>query len=389
MDRKDIHKIKLQRLSSWLKGEKVGPVKIDIEPTHTCNLKCKFCWTQSPQRLASCQYDKLLSNERILEIIDEAAELGVVEWQIAGGWEPIVNPKLLMKIAKKIKEHEMYGCITTNGTLFTEYMVKTLVKIEWDEILFSLEGSNAETHDYLTGVKGSFDRSTNAMKMFKKWKEELGEKKPNYSFHAVLTNRNYKQLADMVVLGQELGCTGVNFEPLTVWSEIGRTLKLDERETEEVKVYAKEALKVAKRSGIFTNAENLLKPELVKKEKMDKILKDDVEKKLEKSTHSVLNAPCFDPWLSLEIRVNGRAAPCRLCNFDSNCESVHEKSLKEIWFGKYFEDLRKRMIEGNMPAFCSDCAAGNVANTLKIKQELLDAITPFPFNKIKTIISMF
>lgn len=386
MDRRDLHKIKIHRLSKWLKGEKSGPVKIDIEPTHTCNLKCKFCWTQSKERLSSCQYDTLLSKKRILEIIDEATELGVVEWQIAGGWEPIVKPNLLIEMAKKIKEHEVYGCITTNGTLFSEEMVKTLVKIGWDEILFSLEGANAETHDFLTGVKGSFYKSTNAMKMFKKFKEALGENKPDYSFHTVLTNKNYKQLTDMVVLGKKIGCTGVNFEPLTVWSEIGRALKLNEEQREEVKIYARDALEVAKKLGVHTNAENLLKPELVKKENMDKILKKSTEKQLKKNESPLLNAPCFEPWLSMEIRVNGRAAPCRICDFDSNCETVHSKSLNEIWFGDYFNNLRKKMVKGNMPHFCSDCATGNVANMVKIKNEIVDSTRLLSLNKMKSII---
>lgn len=389
MDRKDIYKIKIQRLSKWLKGGQAGPVKIDIEPTHTCNLKCMFCWTQSKERLSSCQYDNLLSDKRILKIIDEAAELGAVEWQIAGGWEPTIKQDLLIEMAKKIKAYGMYGCITTNGTLFTEKMVRTLVDIGWDEILFSLEGSNAETHDYLTGVKGSFERSTNAMSTFKNWKSKLGKDRPDYSFHAVLTNRNYKQLVDMMRLGEETGCTGVNFEPLTVWSDSGRDIKLNEEQREEVKAYAKDALKVAKELGIHTTAENLLKSELVKKENMDKILKEDAEKKLRKNANPLLNVPCFEPWLSLEIRINGRVAPCRICDFDSNCETVYNKTLKEIWLGDYFNDLREKMLNGNMPEFCSDCAAGNVVTTLKMKRDVIDSTRIIPINKMKTIVKRF
>jgi len=267
-------------------------------------------------------------------------------------------------------------------------MVRTLVDIGWDEILFSLEGAYADTHDFSTRVNGSFEKSTNAMSMFKKWKENLISKKPDYSFHAVLTNKNYRQLADMIRLGKEIGCTGVNFEPLTVWSDVGKTLKLDEKQTEEVKSYAKEALKVAKELGIHTNAKNLLKTEFVKKEGMDQILKRE-SNKIQRSKYPILTAPCFDPWLSLEIRVNGRAAPCRICDFDSSCENVLNKSLRDIWHGPYFENLRKKMIEGKMPDFCSDCAAGNITTMLKMKKELINNSRPFPINKIKGIVSRF
>ena len=87
--RNDIEKEKIRRLSAWTDGRKKGPVRIDIEPTNSCNLKCRFCWTMSAKRLSSCQYEKIITEERILEILHEAANLGVLEWQIAGGWEPI------------------------------------------------------------------------------------------------------------------------------------------------------------------------------------------------------------------------------------------------------------------------------------------------------------
>lgn len=381
MDRKQIRKIKIERLANWLEGERSGPVKIDIEPTNTCNLRCMFCWTQSEERLANCEYEKLLSEKRILDIIDEAAELGVVEWQIAGGWEPTVNQELLMDMTKRIKKHGMYGSITTNGTMFTEDMIRTLVKIGWDEILFSLEGSDEETHDSVTRVEGSFDKSKNAMTTFKKWKERLGSKKPDYSFHSVLTNKNYTQLADMIKIGKEIGCTGVNFEPLSVWSDTGKELKLSDGQRKEVRNYAKDALEEARRLDIHTNAENLLREELVKKEKMDNLLIEDAANK--EKTGTLLDSPCFDPWLSLEIRVNGRVAPCRICDFDSKCENVIDKPIKDIWYGDYFEGLRKNMIRGELMDFCSDCAAGNVADTSKIRKDVLERVDKTFIGKIK------
>ncbi len=390
MDRGDIYQIKINRLSEWMKTGRAGPVKIDIEPTNTCNLNCKFCWTQSRDRLNNCQYDEILTAERILSIIDEAAELGVVEWQIAGGWEPTVNRDLLIEMAKRIKSYGMYGCITTNGTLFTDEMIETFVSIGWDEILFSLEGANPETHDYLTGINGSFYKSTSAMETFKKVKEKYGKSTPNYSFHAVLTNKNYKQLEEMIRLGKKIGCTGVNFEPLTVWSDIGKNLKLNENEMEDVKKYARDAIKTAKKLGIHTTAENLLDTKLVKKDHMDEILINEFSNmKKDKDSDSILNSPCFEPWLSLEIRVNGRVAPCRICDFDSNCETVQNKSLKDVWEGEYFQNLRKKMVSGHMPKFCTDCAAGNVVTNLKMKRDIIENNKVFSISKIKNMVRAF
>lgn len=363
--RNDIEKEKIKRLSGWIKGQKIAPVRIDLELTNSCNLKCRFCWTASEKRLSSCQYEKTLTDKRILDIVHEAGKMGVFEWQIAGGWEPTVNSSLLIKVAETIKEYGMYGCITTNGTLFSDQTIKRLVQIGWDEILFSLEGPNAKIHDYITRVKGSFKKSVWTMKKFNHWKKKLKTEKPRYSFHAVLTNTNYDKLSNMIIIGHKLGCFGVNFEPLSVWSQEGKKLKLDEKEENEVKKHARKALLLAEKLQITTNVKNLFEPQLIKKDEMDKILKMDVKERI-----SIINSPCFEPWLSLEIRVSGRIAPCRLCDFDSNCDSILEKNLKDVWFGNYFTNFRNKMMNKNMPSYCYTCAAGNVVNMRKMRKIL-------------------
>lgn len=217
----------LERLKMWSEGKEAPPLHIDIEPTSSCNLRCKFCWTRSKERVKNCQYLRTLTNKKLLEIVNEAAKLGVKEWEIAGGWEPMFKPNAVFKIMTLIKKYGMYGSITTNGNLFTRNMIKKLVEIGWDRILFSLEGPDAETHDFLTQVKGSFKRETRNIRLFNEWKEKLGKKKPLYSIHSVLTNKNYDKLERMIELGKELGCDGVNFEPLMVWSKEGEKTKVE------------------------------------------------------------------------------------------------------------------------------------------------------------------
>jgi MoaA/NifB/PqqE/SkfB family radical SAM enzyme len=382
MERADIERARLERLMSWIKGKPSGPVRIDLEPTSTCNLRCRFCWTRSAERFRSRQYEKLLTEERIVELIYEGKELGVIEWQIAGGWEPLVRPKLLMKIARAIKEGGMYGCITTSGTLFTDEMIKKLVEMGWDEILFSLEGPNAEIHDYVTCVKGSFRRSTWAMKRFGHWKKKLGKKKPDYSFHAVLTNLNFDKLSQMVVLGSRLGCRGVNFEPLSVWSEEGARLQLNAEQRALLPRYVRKALKAAHGLGIFTNAENLLKPALVEKQHMDEILKADAEKW---GKGRIISSPCFEPWLGAEIRITGRVAPCRLCDDDAVCDQVHENSLEEVWFGPFLTKFREAMLNRKMPNYCYTCAVGNVVGIQRLREKLLEGMRPRLLRRLREV----
>lgn len=368
---KEIKKETVKRLMKWMEGEPQPPVRIDLEPTLSCNLKCKFCWQRSEKRLRQCNYSNPLTEKRIIEIVDEAAELGVLEWQIAGGWEPMVKPNFCMELMNHIKKYNMYGCLTTNGTLFQEKDIKRLVEIGWDQILFSLEGPDAKIHDCLTGVKDSFDRSVKSMSMLKEWKQRLGVKRPVYSFHTVLTNKNYHLLKEMVSWGHKLETCGVCFEPLNVWSEEGAKLKLNERQTREFQNLIPSALKLSKKLNIPTNLESLQETRLIEKRNMDQIIESDVVKfSKEKEKYPLLAAPCFNPWLNLEIRISGHVVPCRLCDTHQYANKLYKKSLKDIWYGPYFSRIRKQVKENKLPRYCKTCASGVIVDFRMLREEL-------------------
>jgi len=385
---KKIRKEIISRLARWAKSEPQPPIRIDLEPTLSCNLKCKFCWQRSEERLRQCNYNNPLTEERMLKLIDEATKYGVLEWQIAGGWEPMVKPEFCLKLMNKIKECYMYGCLTTNGTLFRNKYIKHLIRIGWDQILFSLEGPNAKIHDYLTGVKGSFNKSVKAMNLFNKYKKELKKKKPVYSFHTVLTNKNYKFLKEMIVWGYKLGTSGVCFEPINVWSKEGAKLKLKERETKEFQELIPFALKMARKLNVPTNLESLQETKLIEKKEMDKLILKDLEKVKEKEAkkYPLFNAPCFNPWLNLEVRISGHVVPCRICDTHQYASKLHNKSLKEIWLGNYFTRIRKQIMERRLPRYCKTCASGIIIDFRDIRKELQSSKKQFLWkvmNKLK------
>ena len=389
MDAKEIWQKKVERLEQWARGNPAPPVRIDLEPTFGCNLECKFCWQRDPFRLEMTNYKNAISEERLYGIVHEAGRMGVLDWQIAGGWEPMVKPRVAMKIMNLIKDYGMRGCLTTNGTLFKDDTIRNLVEVGWDQILFSLEGPDAPTHDYLTGVSGSFEKSVAAMMGFKEWKRRLKSEVPFFSFHTVLTNRNYDKIPEMLEWGKRLGVCGVNFEPINVWSEVGATLKLTPDQMEELPRHLERGLEANRHFQVPTNIENLLETRLVDKSEMDTILHEDLESfkggQGEERDHApespavvsepkagpdLLYAPCFEPWLNIEIRASGHVVECRLCDRQDDAEYIQDKSLEEIWYGGYLATIRERIIKGDLPPYCKTCAAGIVVDIREVREAL-------------------
>ena len=66
---------------------------------------------------------------------------------------------------------------------------------------------------------------------------------------------------------------------------------------------------------------------------------------------------CPLPWTSLEVGVNGGAAPCCLYKGQVPDTKVFKTSLKDIQKNQYMEDLRRQFKNGEKPSGCANCWA--------------------------------
>ncbi|MAG50315.1 hypothetical protein CL621_01580 [archaeon] len=351
---------KIERLLKWSQGKNDFPFGIELSPTLKCNLECKFCWREENDGI---NYDNELSFEKYKDIIKEAAELKVKEIRIIGGGEAFCR-KDMVKIMELIKQENFYGYVCTNGTLFNESSVDELIRIGWDYIKISLHGPDADTHDFLTGVKGSFDNVIKNIKLFQKYKKD----KPVLEFGIVLVNKNYNKIVEMIELANKLDVQSVFVEPITVYSDVGKQLKLNDEQRKEFVKIAKEAKQLADKYKIQTNLECFFDTNLIENtNKMEEIIKFDLQNP--KNKNDFFSIPCYEPFYRIGIRTDGVVGPCGF--FDTkSLANVKDKSLKEIWFGDYFQKRRKQMLEKKLSNYCAKCCTTLVANNQEIRGKL-------------------
>ena len=351
-----------KRILEWEKSKKVGPFEVQFNPTNRCNLRCKYCWLRDFDK-GGLNYEEL-STKKYKEMIRDAKEMKVHTIEITGGGEPLMR-KDILTLMKMIKSYGMYGRLITNGTLFTEEMIKTLIKIGWDEIVFSLDAPVKEVNDFLRGW--GFDRVVKAIKTFQIEKLKKKKQKPMINIHTVLTNRNYKFLPQMFEFAYNLNCRNLLIEPivlLAVRSKAGKELMFRKKDEKSLLKYLRKATEVAYKYNFQTNVDKL-EFELIKStSKMKRVVKK--EGIQEKSYWASL--PCYQPFYHMVVRPWGIVGPC--CMFDNVGENVKNKSLKDIWFGQFFEDARKKMLNRNLPSFCSKCNPSQVQENRKIREAI-------------------
>lgn len=351
---------KIKRLKRWMIEEQAPPTTLELNPTTKCNLKCLSCWL----REFKAETEEL-SDEKLLNIINEASKLGVKEIRIPGSGEPLMR-KNLTEVMKKIKEHSMNGLLITNGTLFTKQSIQELVEIGWDCVTFSIDSADEKTHDYLRGVKGSFHKVIESLKEFKRIKNELKKEKPLIRFNTVLSNKNYDHIPEIFELGYKYRCRDIQIQPMTIWGEEGQKLKLNDQQIREAKQELRKAQKKSKEYNINSNISNLLDSEYVKNtNSMDKVIKN-----IPKNNNPFLSIPCFEPWYNMIILPNGTVSPCSISGNKIN-ENIKEKSLKEIWYGKEFNIIRENLSKKKLFDYCKQCCTVIHIENQKIRKELI------------------
>ena len=118
--------------------------------TRRCNLKCVHCYAHAEDK----SFTNELSTSQGRDLIDDLAGFRAPVLLFSGG-EPLVR-KDLPELAEYAVKKGMRAVISTNGTLITPTMARTLKEIGLSYVGISLDGMR-ETHDRFRRRVGAFD----------------------------------------------------------------------------------------------------------------------------------------------------------------------------------------------------------------------------------------
>lgn len=163
------------------------PLYIMWDITYLCNLKCIHCYNNSRFKGNDFLLDINIMKKIAYQIIQ-----GMPISVSFGGGEPLLFPKELFIIGKEL-QHKVWLNLITNGTLIDENLADRISET-FSAVQISINGGYSNTHDYLSGVKGSFDRTIEGITHLKK----AGYEKLEVAF--VLNKININEFKDFVKL---------------------------------------------------------------------------------------------------------------------------------------------------------------------------------------------
>lgn len=129
-----------------------------LELTRSCNLTCQHCYAESSPRV---DRSNELSDDQWLEIVLRLLDCGVETITLIGG-EPTIRMGLCERIAEVIAGSKC----KPNLRIFSNFAIpavsdrlRSFALNYGVELGTALYGNNAELHDGMTGVKGSWERA--------------------------------------------------------------------------------------------------------------------------------------------------------------------------------------------------------------------------------------
>ena len=329
---------------------------LELYPTLSCNLDCAFCDTTDRHRAPVNE----LSKERLLEIVEEADEIGVQRLFLLGGGEPLSRKQATPAVMVRAKELQMEGILTTNGTLLNRELANTLLNIGWDEVHFSIDGPNAEIHDALRGRKGAFQKTVQNACRLSVRKKQRGLTHPKIALHFVLTNKNHDTLLEMVNLAHAMGAFRIDFDALIAYTPEQKALALSPEQRAEVPAHAKQAMDRAAELGIQTTLENFLSP--------DKLDRGNTQVESPEG-EGFSAAPCLKAWHYLVVQADGKTSPC--CVLAGEGGSVTNQSIDSLWRDDSFLNrVRTGMLRGTPLQRCSECSWNILRHEAEIRNHL-------------------
>jgi MoaA/NifB/PqqE/SkfB family radical SAM enzyme len=196
--------------------EEAIPLTAQFEITYRCNHLCTFCYNSPTGQ-------RELTTPQIFEALRKISEFGVLYLTLTGG-EALCH-KDFFKIAREAKRLGMALRIYSNGYLMADpKMVRRIVELNPMEVEISIHGARPESHDALTKIKGSYEKTVRAI-------ENLVEAGVKVVLKCPITSLNQDELFEIKAFGDRFGLQ-VQFDAVITPKDDGDTSHFDLRPTD-------------------------------------------------------------------------------------------------------------------------------------------------------------
>lgn len=195
------------------------PVHVRIKPTNVCGHHCWYCaYRNDNLQLGKDMVIKdSIPREKMLEIVDDMAEMGVKAVTFSGGGDPFYYTHLFETV-KKLAQTEVQFASLTNGARLEGELADVFAEhASW--IRISIDGWDDESYTEQRGVRiGEYTKVMNNLVSFGK-----RDRKCFLGISLIVDHKNASHVYDMIRLYKEIGADSVKISPCIVSNDSNET----------------------------------------------------------------------------------------------------------------------------------------------------------------------
>jgi pyrroloquinoline quinone biosynthesis protein E len=286
-----------------------APVSLLAELTHRCPLQCPYC--SNPLALEKAGVE--LDTGTWLRVLEEAAELGVLQVSFSGG-EPTLRRDLEVLLARAASLG-LYSNLITAGVLLDEARLHALVEAGLDHLQLSVQDANPVNADRIGAYRDGHAKKLRVAQLVRAAGLPL-------TINAVVHRQNVDNLEAIIELAVASGAQRLEVAHVQYygWALVNRAALMPTREQTERSVAVVEAAK-ERLKGVLA---------------FDYVVPD---------YYARYPKPCMGGWAkqNLNVTPSGKVLPCHAAETITTLEfdNVKDRPLAEIWYeGAAFNAFR-------------------------------------------------
>lgn len=291
------------------------PYSVSMEPTTSCNLRCKECPSGLRQFSRNTGY---MAEDTFKNTVDQLHKHLMYMILYFQG-EPYLN-KHLFEFVSYARKKKIYTATSTNAHFLSDENCRKTIQSGLDRLIVSFDGIGQETYEKYR-VGGNFEKVKKGLQNIIRWKNELKSNTPHVIVQFIVFGTNEHQMEEVKTFCDELGVDELQFK------------------TAQIYHYEKGS------------------PLIPKNEKYSRY------KRNEDGTYSLkstLPNKCYRMWTSNVITWDGKVVPC--C-FDKDADhqlgDVSKDNMKDIINNKDYIAFRKQVFSDRKKIeICRNCIEG-------------------------------
>ena len=138
----------MEKVTSGREGDCV-PLHVRLGPTEVCNHRCSFCFTQDPKRIRTMGALRIdgrtsMERERLLRLVDELADVGVLAISFTGVGDPLMYPKIFDVLSRTVERGIKFSITSNMAMPMNDKLIEVLSHATW--LRLSMNAGSATTY---------------------------------------------------------------------------------------------------------------------------------------------------------------------------------------------------------------------------------------------------